>query len=128
MKIPGLKYGLGCLGLLFAGFVLVMVIAISNRPSPEEKAANDRRVAQLAAASVCQDAVRAGLKAPASAEFQAPRDARYSYPDTDGSFTITSHVDAQNSFGAKLRTPYTCTVAPAGVGFRVVEWKMDGAR
>jgi hypothetical protein len=41
---------------------------------------------------ICQERVSAGLKAPASAEFP-------------------SYDDAQNGFGAQLRTRYTCTAS-----------------
>ena len=118
---------IGCLGLIFVPIILVFVIAIANRPSPEQRAANDARTEQYSAAFACQDAVRGILKAPATAEFQAPRNAQYTYREIDGSFSVTFYVDAQNSFGAKLRETYACHVVKAGAGYRVLDLKpMDG--
>jgi hypothetical protein len=124
MKL-GHKLGIGCMGLIFAAFILIMVIAIRNKPSPEKEAAKQSERAGYTAAFVCQDAVRDRLKAPATAEFQAPRNAEIKRYDS-GNYEIVSYVDAQNSFGAKLRSPYTCVVAPSGAGFQVLELKIDG--
>jgi hypothetical protein len=49
--------------------------------------------------------VKAGLKAPGSAEF--PSLDYSSYYQGDSSYIVKSYVDAQNSFGAKLRLHYT---------------------
>jgi hypothetical protein len=116
---------IGCLGVLVAG-VLVMVVSIaSNRPSPEQQAANDTRVAGYNAAFACQDKVRERLKAPASARFQAPREARIT-TSPEGWFEVHSHVDAQNGFGALLRTKYTCSVdTKDNVNFLVMKLEMD---
>ncbi len=122
----GHKAGFGCLGIIVVLFIVVMVIMIAHRPSPEQQAANDERVRQYNAAFACQDAVRERLKAPASAEFQAPREAQISAYE-DGSYKIESYVDAQNSFGAKLRNAFTCQVAPrrnGPSGFIVLDLKM----
>lgn len=62
---------------------------------------------------VCQQFVEARLKAPSTAEYPG------SYPDftralTDGTFRVDAYVDAQNSFGAMLRIPFSCTVSYRG--------------
>jgi len=124
MKL-GHKLGLGCMGLIVAVFILVMVIAIRNKPTPAQQAATNEKNAGYTAAFVCQNAVRERLKAPATADFEAPRNAQINRYDS-GNYEIVSHVDAQNSFGAKLRSAYTCVVAPDGAGFRVLELKIDG--
>src|SRR4029450_3222999 len=101
------KAGVGCLVILFAMFALIMIFIGRNRPTPEQEAARRRRERDgCAAAYQCQNAVRARLKSPAGAEFQAPRRAAITqYKD---GFKVVSYVDAANSFGAKIRTPYTC--------------------
>ncbi len=57
----------------------------------------------------CQELVKANLKAPASAEFEG-----WTFPkrvDAQNQvYVYDSHVDAQNSFGAKLRTNFHCKV------------------
>ena len=112
MKL-GHKAGFGCIGILLVLFVLVMIVVIRNRPSPQEQAARAERTREYNAASICQDAVRRRLKAPATAVFQAPRNAQISR-SASGDYEIDSYVDAQNSFGANLRSRYTCVVASTG--------------
>ena len=104
------KAGIGCLTIIFAFFVLIMIVVIRNKPTPEQEAARQSERDGYAAAYTCQDAVRARLKAPAGAEFQGVREAAIKELD-NGNYRISSYVDAQNSFGAKLRTPYTCVVS-----------------
>lgn len=54
----------------------------------------------------CQQAVKERLKAPGTADFQAG--ARETMADR---WQVVGSVDAQNGFGAKVRTDFTCRVA-----------------
>jgi hypothetical protein len=108
------KAGMGCLVILFAMFALIMIVVMRNRPTPEQEAARQSERDGFAAAYQCQNAVRARLKSPVGAEFQAPRRAAITELD-NGNYRINSYVDAQNSFGAKIRTPYTCLVSGSQV-------------
>lgn len=119
MKL-GHKLGIGCIGLIFVLFVLIMVVVIRNKPTPAQEAASQSQVAGYNAAFACQTAVRDRLKAPAGAEFQAPRHSEI-VTLAAGRYQISSYVDAQNGFGAKVRTAYTCTAEKAGAGFRVMK-------
>jgi len=58
---------------------------------------------------ICQERVAAELKAPSTADFP-PYD-EHSIGHSGADWFVTSYVDAQNSFGAKLRTHYTCTAS-----------------
>lgn len=73
-----------------------------------EQAARGDNV-RVAAQVRCRSVIEANLKAPSTADFQSGlRDGiRY-----DGKFmwTVQTRVDAQNSFGAKLRSVFTCKV------------------
>lgn len=51
----------------------------------------------------CEDAIKERLKAPSTAEFD-------STAAGSGTWTVTGTVDAENSFGAKLRSTYQCSV------------------
>jgi hypothetical protein len=53
--------------------------------------------------------VRNSLKAPSTADFQE-FDPSLVTDLGEGRFRVSSYVCAQNSFGAKLRTRYTCTL------------------
>lgn len=58
----------------------------------------------------CQEWVKDKLKAPATADFGA-----ISRSGTLASgFTITGTVDAENSFGAKLRNTWVCKIKASG--------------
>lgn len=56
--------------------------------------------------SACQSAVKDRLKAPSTADFSS-----VAAEVKPGLWRVTGDVDAQNSFGAQVRTAYTCTVA-----------------
>lgn len=61
----------------------------------------------------CRDIVRDRLKAPSTADFPGIFDADSKPTSADGCVMVyASYVDAQNSFGAKLRTKYVCTYDP----------------
>jgi hypothetical protein len=53
--------------------------------------------------------VKSQLKAPASAEFPAAS-TPYTTKLNDSTYSVTSYVDAQNGFGAKIRSYYTCRI------------------
>jgi hypothetical protein len=55
----------------------------------------------------CQEFVGKRLKAPSTADFQS-YDESGVVVESSNSFTVHGYVDAQNSFGAKLRSNYTC--------------------
>lgn len=63
----------------------------------------------MRAAGVCKRFAGQQLKAPATAKWPMLEVARV---DTlrDSLYRVTSYVDAQNAFGALLRTSYACTV------------------
>lgn len=80
------------------------------------------------AVDICHETARDRLKAPATAKF--PGLGKITVQTTTRDFTgklygrpimtpagsriIESYVDAQNSFGALIRTRFTCIVAPSG--------------
>lgn len=106
------KHGaIGC-GLLIA---IIAVIAWSSgacsEKSFEQRAAdNARRLNEYCssdksmAAVVAERFVKQTLKAPATAKF--PWGAGTALPLGDCKWQVTSYVDAQNSFGAQIRTHY----------------------
>lgn len=67
----------------------------------------------VAAYTMCKSFVRDRLKAPRTAKF--PWSASEATTDLGGGrYQVVSYVDAQNAFGAMLRTNYSCTVQWAG--------------
>ena len=57
----------------------------------------------------CRIAIEAGLKAPSTASWSSGE--AFRWRDHLGQFLIRYTVDAENSFGAKLRNTYECQVA-----------------
>lgn len=54
--------------------------------------------------------VKSMLKSPSTADFPSRISGAYVITRNDGENKVSSYVDAQNSFGAKTRTNFTCTV------------------
>lgn len=61
----------------------------------------------IEAEQACEGAVDQNLKAPADAKYD-------SVATGSGPWTVTGFVDAQNSFGAVVRSDYTCTTELQG--------------
>lgn len=89
-----------------SGFVVIGVSAILviTIPSPEERAVDE-----------CQQEVLAQLKAPATAEFG---DAEAE--ETEDGYLVTGQVDAQNGFGALIRSDFRCVPIKLTTGETIV--------
>lgn len=98
---------LGIIGIIG----LVILGQFAPGADPENNAeGSDRKKSD--ASYTCQQFVKQLLKAPASAKFCSHRDITVAYADSV--YRIAGCVDAENSFGAKLRNRYTCTLRPSG--------------
>lgn len=78
-------------------------------PSSDRAATND----SLTAFSGCESYITAALKAPSSAKFGSIVDSSV-VSEGAGAWAVSGYVDAQNSFGANLRSRYTCRVNVSG--------------
>lgn len=97
---------------------------------PDEPSESDLMAEEASAYDACKEFVEARLKAPSTAEFP-------DYWDQDDEvrvagvgedmFTIQSHVDAENGFGAQIQTQFVCEVRDRGDRWRLVDLRMDGA-
>lgn len=83
-------------GVGVAAFVIVLALMFAGGGGNEQRDVT----------TACEQAVKARLKAPASADFDTS--ATESSPDR---WTVSGSVDAQNSFGAKIRSSFSCRVA-----------------
>ena len=115
----------GCVsvfGYLFAvAFLVTVAVLISKgceslKPTDEERARTTARWAaeearvdnkHFEAAGFIQQHVENNLKAPRTAKFPWLEEAGYL---GDGRYELVSYVDAQNVFGALIRTRYYCIV------------------
>lgn len=103
------KWALGCgalavgVVLLFAGCGALLASGGSNNRGPSEAEAR----------FVCEEWVRDGLRAPATARFSG-----VTTTASGGVYTIRGDVDAENGFGALLRSGWVCEVRLDGETWR----------
>lgn len=106
----------------FVGLVLVAFATIGGDGEPSADDLEHR------AFSACTELVRDRLKSPSSASF------RNFFEDDgevvvsgsgDGPYTVTSSVDAQNGFGADIRSNFRCVVELDGDVWRLRDMTID---
>lgn len=91
------------------GLLIIVIVAAVGSGS-------DVRVQpEFEARSECRMAVVNSLKAPSTAKFVSIQ-AKQTAP---GRWTVGGQVDAQNSFGAMIRSYYICEAVQVGTGWRV---------
>ena len=106
----------GCLILGFLGFCGLYVLGSSAGDSSRSSGTSTEQNPKIGAVSACKRAVNLQLKAPGSAEF-APWEEWTAYRDGTKR-VVNGWVDAQNSFGAKLRSDVRCEVYDEGSNYR----------
>lgn len=84
---------------------VVAMVAACGGPSTMDQTTRD-----FLAYDACKEAVSQQLKAPGSADFQSRLDVDYTTSGGDN-ITVAGWVDAQNSYGAKLRTSWACSTS-----------------
>ena len=99
----------------FIGFVVVLLIIADITTTPEEKAENARKSKGPAVHSKCTDLVTNRLRSPSTATFPGYLmnldQTRYL---GNGRYEMLSYVDAQNPFGAVIRTHFRCLAEYVG--------------
>jgi hypothetical protein len=88
----------GCLPLV--GVIVAIAIFVGMCSGNDDDSAGD----EYGAKSACEGWVKDQLKAPSTADFSDEE------VSGAGPWTVTGSVDAENSFGAKLRSQWTCDV------------------
>lgn len=124
----GAKQRMGCLGKGLLG-LLVLVVgsgviqSIANdRKTPEERHADSVDVNLTGARLLCQQRGRALLRAPSTAEFENPTSG-FGKDLGKNRFHVQTYVDAQNGFGAMVRTTLDCKVAHIGDTYVLLSFK-----
>lgn len=114
------------LGLWAVGVLVFMVQLGTEKVSTTTPAAPDSRALAVAACDRAQEAVRAQLKAPSTAEFPSClwSDAYQLRSNDQVTYFVTGYVDAQNSFGAKLRSRFVVQLMKATTGTNPSDWSI----
>lgn len=99
--------GIGCLSLIIV--ILTLWIVFSNCGGGGPSAEHDPIMACVMSQTFAKDR----LKAPATAKFASYQESQVT-DKGNGEYLVSSHVDAENSFGAKVRTKYICRLKYTG--------------
>ncbi|CAB4218719.1 hypothetical protein UFOVP1596_38 [uncultured Caudovirales phage] len=78
---------------------------LKQKNTVEQKKESDTESMKTSAYIVSQDFVKARLKSPSTADFPFVQE-KDGYDPASKIYTIVSHVDSQNSFGAIVRMEY----------------------
>jgi hypothetical protein len=103
----------GWLSILFFIALIAGCSALVANNDPTKDPANIQYNAQ----QTCEGWVKDKLKAPATADFGGAAEVVTddpSDPALEPAFTITGVVDAQNGFGANVRSTWTCSIHTSG--------------
>ncbi|MCY1513860.1 hypothetical protein D9M68_483810 [compost metagenome] len=113
-------------GFLAGCLTLVAVVAGSKLLQPEDPNAWKAKDNPTMAYIMMEDFVKARLKAPATAKFPGILDGRDKHVKALGEqrYFIFSYVDAQNSFGASIRTRFEGKIQQTAKG----EWQLESLR
>lgn len=90
---------------LLAVIIVCIIIVVGNMPeAPNTSSVQDKAIEAFFAS---QEFVKKQLKAPATTKFPDPSQARVLIGE-NSHYRVISYVDAQNSFGALIRSHYEC--------------------
>ena len=102
------EWSKAALGLVAFIAIVVMVVVVVWAGANSEEYAED--TARTSARSHAQTFVKRHLKAPATAEFPWGMDEYSIVSLGDGRWKVSSYVDAQNGFGAMVRSQWDVTL------------------
>lgn len=113
-------------GVTWAGILggLVVVLLLVGAFTGDDDDTPSNEDLRYNAHGLCKNWVEELLKAPSTAEHPSIDDA--SILESGTHWIVNSYVDAQNGFGAMLRTGYRCEIEPAGDDrWRLVDISLD---
>ena len=124
-KLPFLKRPSCCIGFFITLGILALIsyVILYSTGSLDDNYDNTRTsesVSPTLAMLLCEDFVRERLIAPSTAKFPSSRkeaDIWTLGKDSgmyENAFRVESYVDSQNSFGAMIRSYYTCDINYVG--------------
>jgi hypothetical protein len=103
-----LKYTLTAIAVFVCAIGFIALMAHS------EDMAKTKEPNKIEAYTMAEQFVQKRLKAPSTAKFPYSSEATIDYDSGTKEWTVNSYVDAQNSFGAMMRTNYTVKVKYLG--------------
>jgi hypothetical protein len=114
----------GCLGFFILSIVVIVVVVFLVNLGGGNQSSEQDGYDEYDFTSQCQDLMRDQLKAPSTASFPNSYELANEVRKTaKGDFAWSSFVDAENSFGAKIRSAFVCTFTKATNKVNVVPIK-----
>jgi hypothetical protein len=96
-----------------AGIILVAIVfALAKACNPDSTSTQDHSDDYYFACTAAEKEVKEELKSPSSAKF--PVCSEMDITNTRNTWTIKSYVEAQNSFGAMIKTNFTVKIELLG--------------
>lgn len=91
---------------------VAVIAAVRNAPPEpvESPGPPPARHSNYMAHSMCERWVRRRLDTPSTAKFARPRDSTITH-EGGGTYVVRSYLDAQNLFGAMVRSQFVCTTS-----------------
>jgi hypothetical protein len=120
-KENGKKAVNGCAWIFAALAAIIFILVLTDKNSESSNQNSDNQ--NLEAYVYSQQIVEEQLKSPASADFPTFSDALVN--KAGDIYTINSYVDSQNSFGANLRSQYTCQLRYENRLFFLIDLKIN---
>ncbi|NFG98404.1 hypothetical protein FDC49_01770 [Clostridium sporogenes] len=108
--------------LLCSSLVFCLGIFTGCSSKIEETPEQKERKKKIEVYKASQEFVKEQLKAPATAEFPNFEDGKVVVAGDEKRYTVIAHVDAENSFGAKIRSKFLCNLKDDGNGGYEVEF------
>lgn len=109
---------IGVIGVVLIGSTIGVLYATRKKPQTLEEKALE----------ACHDSMRSHLKAPGSAEWPTVNDQGVivrEHKEGEATLLVTTHVIAANSFGAKIRTGFSCYLKRDGDGWKVLNTELN---
>jgi len=130
---PHCSRGLPILLMLLPGVCLVVFLVIvmiigQYAESPDSGSGDAVKNREFDAHVTAMGFVKRHLKAPSTADFGYQTESECVTSLGDGRYRVSGWVDAENSFGAKIRNNYSCTIRDLGGGKWALETISIGPR
>ena len=100
----------GC--MLRLGLAAVLIALFVAWGMGQSRDSDDSEAQQMGAQIACEEMVRDRLKSPSTADFSDVSTSGF------GPYIVRGSVDSQNSFGATIRSSFSCNLELSGSMFR----------
>jgi len=116
----------GCLSVLIIAVVLISVMFFLGIFSDGSSTDNSTSTNKFLAYDYAEQFVKKELKSPSTADFPGFSEKKEHISDMGGGrYKISSWVDSQNSFGAQIRTSFSCIIIFDGENVRCEQLHLE---